>query len=218
MTLAAAELLGRECRYAIRQRHRLLATFKDETAGTMLDVEIVDISVGGVNLRFASTANPPQSGLVRIQIPELSVDAACKGLQRWSHAVSESVSLAGFQLSPRLAADVLEAMRVMGITDRNHLRQQTHLAATVRWELSPLPIPVVILDYSVDGFRLEADQAGEVGKRVLLSVVGRSGKPVGIPAIARWKTERKARTIVGCTFMNHVGYCQLVEGLPSTAG
>lgn len=215
MTQAGAELPGRECRYAIRQRHRLQAGFKDDVAGSQFySVEVVDLSVGGVNLRFLATAAAPQSGLVRIQVPELSVDITCKALQRWSYAVSENVCLAGFQLSPRMAANVLEAMRSSGITDRNHLRQQTCLAAMARWELSTVAIPVEILDYSVDGFRIAADQAGDVGKRILLQLKGKDAKPVVIAATARWKSEPRPRIVVGCTYLNHVGYCQLTECLP----
>jgi hypothetical protein len=205
-------MIGREERYRLADTTGVSVEIGTDSDAkrTKNNVELVDISKGGVRLRSESPLNEKDELTLTI-VPEgfpksLSVCAqVC-----WTTPAPKGLFYSGCSIEPKIPQALLDHLSAKGILERRHdTRQGVSLVLPACWELNPKRFEVSVLNVSHGGICLSISQDGKPGDRIRLTLPGDPERPTYLLLTVCWEVSTAEGYVVGCKFCQPSGYEKL---------
>lgn len=176
-------------------------------------VELADLSAGGAKLRTNAALPLDEPIALSLSSTRAQFRLDVSATTCWVRQESAGCWAFGCAFKPRLPETVLDELFVNHLVERRTFeRLPVRFPAEARWEGSPGDHPVSLWDYSEGGFGVLSAQLAPEQCRVLLKL-GQSGTPARqeVMGQARWRMQAGDGHLVGCTFINGLGYSTLQE-------
>jgi hypothetical protein len=180
--------------------------------GKKLDVELVDISQGGVRLRSKKPVAEKAELTMTIVPTGFPKSLSARARVCWTTLAPKSSYWLGCSIEPRIPQALLDHLAANGILERRHdSRQEVSMTLSACWELDPTTFEVSILNISRGGICLLISQDGHPGDRIRLTLPGDSGRPAYILTTVCWQVETEDGYVVGCSFCHQASYEKLLH-------
>lgn len=199
----------REQRFALNSNTKLPVTISREGESDETGTA-VDISFSGAKIKVKSAVAPKSEIDVAIE----GTNETRKAQVCWSRPAPGGAWWVGCRFEEKLPLEVIDGLANEGYLDRRQDdRRLMSVAGTARYELGSEQHDVQLVNMSVGGFSLVADDdPGESG-RLMLTVRGRGGKPTTVPARIAWSKEIHGGYQMGCQFATRDSYQRLHQAL-----
>lgn len=175
---------------------------------------LCDVSSHG--LRISLTVNAPAGTEMELRVDVNGTELFAHAVARWSTPTLDGFMI-GCALREAVPQSMLEGLVRSGqLEQRCGARKHTDISVQVGVELDGGQRNLArIVDYSADGFRLDATFAVPPGKRLLIEHEV-EGILLRVPARAVWQTEEEGRFTVGCCLLR-LGGATALERIVKTS-
>ncbi len=169
----------------------------------VLKGKLLDLSRGGAKVAVSSCVPFDEVVKLTFKIPQLEMEFSVPGDVSWSRKGDDGRWMVGCCFCHGLPHDSIDRLAEAGFLERRkNARYPIAAKATAKWELSESSVPVVLQDFSVDGFCMLSSKAGRPGQRLRLRVEKPNGGYASISARMRWSIGTEEGHLVGCAFLN----------------
>jgi hypothetical protein len=167
--------------------------------------KMMDIARGGAKLLLPAQLPLDDAVEIRLQSEALGLDLRLTAAICWCQPEGSNWTL-GCRFVPPIPPDSMERLFVTGLLERRFFtRRPRRVAVTAQWELESGFLPAMLWDLSDGGFCLLMPTPRKMGGRVLV-MAGDEGNRFEVPAKIQWEMHIGEGYLVGCQFVNRLGY------------
>jgi hypothetical protein len=209
-----APWVATEKRYRLSDSTAVRVEVETESGGdcAKFDVELVDISQGGVRLRSENLVRKGESLTLTLSPKGFPTSLSARAKVCWTTLAPKGSHWLGCSIEPRIPQSLLDHLASTNILDRRHdARHEVSIALSASWELDPTAFDVKILNISRGGLCLLISQDGHLGDRIRLTLPGDNHKPTYILTTVCWQAGTKDGYLVGCSLSQRTAYEKLVR-------
>ena len=204
----------RETRYTVAKARsiRIAVRRTVEDREETLKGTLIDLSQGGAKLLVPVSLQFSETVKLKMTIPNLDLTIDVNSEVCWIRPAEDNQWLVGCSFTPKISEDALAQLAAEGIVERrSQPRHSVEMLATACWESEREPFPVVLRDYSANGFCMSSIQPGKVGQGVSidLNTLGESDRD--ITGKVRWQIEWKGEYLIGCMMNGDDDFERLCE-------
>jgi len=166
---------------------------------------MIDIARGGAKLLLPTQMPLDDAVEIRLHSAELKLDLRVTAEICWCRPEGAKWTL-GCRFVPPIPPDSMERLFVSGLLERRFFsRRPRRTPVTAQWELESGFLPAMLWDLSDGGFCLLMPTPRKMGGRVLV-MAGEEGNRFEVPARIQWEIRNGEGYLVGCQFVNRMGY------------
>ena len=167
--------------------------------------KMVDMARGGAKLLLPEQLPLDDAVEIRFESESLGLDLRITAAICWCQPEGSSWAL-GCRFVPPIPPDSMERLFVTGLLERRFFsRRSRRTEVTAQWELESGFLPAMLWDLSDGGFCLLMPTPRTMGGRVLV-MAGEEGNRFEVPAKIQWEMHVGEGYLVGCQFVNRLGY------------
>jgi hypothetical protein len=210
----AASEIAREERYRLTDSSgtRVEVAIDSNRELATLEMELVDISQGGVRLRTKTPVAEKELLTVSIIPRGFPRSLSTRAQVRWTTFAPKATYWLGCSIEPRIPQALFDHLAANGILERRHeARQKVSIALPAYWELDPTQCEASILNISQGGVCLLISRDGNPGDRIRLTLPGDHQRPTHVLLTACWQVTTDEGYILGCKFRHLASYEKLTR-------
>jgi hypothetical protein len=206
--------MGREERYRLSESAAVRVEAEMESGGerSSLEVELLDISPGGMRLRSKTPVAENAFLTISIVPQGSSRSLSTRARACWMTLAPRGRYWLGCSIEPKIPQALFDHLATKGILERRQdARQEVCMTVPACWELDPARFEASILNVSRGGICLSIAQDGSPGDRIRLTLPGDQERPTYVVTTVFWQVATEDGFIVGCSFSDQTGYERFIQ-------
>ena len=179
-----------------------------------VEAELMDLAPGGARLVLDVAVQFQEMVTLRLEGAKLKRSLSASAKVCWIRKTDDDRWALGVSFSPALPEERLDELYSSGLLERRrNPRRSFHAPALARWELTPEPVAVEMLDVSLGGFSVQSPCSAKFDSRMRLTIEDGEESTVDISGRVRWEAQVGDGYMIGCEFTGHGGYTQLRDAI-----